>query len=49
MLESYHLRMSFLYHHKTKRVINMIWTVVAVLIIIGMVFFFAPGVLELFL
>ncbi len=38
--------MSFIFHHKTKKVINAIWAVVAVLIIIGMVFFFAPGVVE---
>jgi signal peptidase I len=38
--------MSFLFHHKTKKVINAIWAVIAVLIIIGMTFFFAPGVIE---
>jgi len=38
--------MSFLFHHRTKKVIHAIWTVIAVLIIIGMVFFFAPGVVE---
>lgn len=37
--------MSFLFHHRTKKIINGIWAVVAVLIIIGMVFFFAPGLL----
>jgi hypothetical protein len=37
--------MSFLYHHKTRKVINTIWKVVAVLIIIGMVAFFAPGLI----
>ena len=41
--------MSFLFHHKTKKVINAIWGVIAVLIIIGMVFFFAPGVIEILL
>jgi hypothetical protein len=37
--------MSFLYHRKTKKVINAVWAVVAVLVIIGMVLFFAPGLL----
>lgn len=32
--------MSFLFHHKTKRIINIAWSFIAVLIIIGMVFFF---------
>jgi predicted nucleic acid-binding Zn ribbon protein len=41
--------MSFLYHRRTKRVIHVVWAVIAVLIIVSMVFFFAPGVLELFL
>ncbi len=40
--------MSFLYHHRTKRVIKAVWSVVAVLIIIGMVAFFAPGLVGLF-
>ena len=35
--------MSFLYHHKTRRVIKYVWSAIAVLIIIGMVAFFAPG------
>ena len=38
--------MSFLFHHRTKKIIHGIWVVVAVLIIIGMTFFFAPGVVE---
>lgn len=38
--------MSFLFHHKTKKVLNFIWMVVAVLIILGMVLFFAPGLPE---
>ena len=41
--------MSFLFHKKTKKVINIVWGVVAVIVIIGMVAFFAPGILELFL
>lgn len=39
--------MSFLYHKRTKKVIQAIWSVVAVLIIIGMVVFFAPGLIGL--
>ena len=39
--------MSFLFDKRTKRVIHIIWSVVAVLIIIGMVVFFAPGLLEI--
>lgn len=39
--------MSFLFHKRTKRIVNAIWSVVAVLIIIGMVIFFAPGVLAI--
>ena len=36
--------MSFLFHKRTKKAINMVWGVVAVLVILGMVLFFAPGV-----
>jgi len=35
--------MSFLYHKRTKKVMKVIWSVVAVLIIISMILFFAPG------
>ncbi len=35
--------MSFLFHKRTKKAIQIIWSVVAVLIILGMVVFFAPG------
>ena len=31
--------MSFLFHRKTKKIINYIWGVVAVLVALGMVFF----------
>jgi len=40
--------MSFLFHKKTKKVMNFLWTFFAVIIIIGMVLFFAPGVVNLF-
>jgi len=35
--------MSFLYHRRTRKIVKAVWSVVAVLIIIGMVAFFAPG------
>jgi len=38
--------MSFLFHHKTRRVMKFVWGVLAVLIAISMVLFFAPGVIE---
>ncbi len=41
--------MNFLFHHKTKKILNFVWGVVAVLIIVSMVLFFAPGLVELFL
>ena len=41
--------MSFLFHKRTKKVLNVVWGVVAVFIILGMVIFFAPGVANLFL
>jgi len=37
--------MSFLYHHRTRKFIKYAWGVIAVLIIIGMVIFFAPGLI----
>jgi hypothetical protein len=38
--------MSFLFDKKTKKVIHVVWSVVAVLIILGMVVFFAPGLIN---
>jgi hypothetical protein len=35
--------MSFLFHKRTKKVLNVVWGVVAVLVIFGMIIFFAPG------
>lgn len=40
--------MSFLFHKRTKRVLQFVWGFIAVVIIISMVVFFAPGVLDLF-
>lgn len=39
--------MSFLYHRNTKKVINAVWAVVAVIVSIGMILFFAPGIVGL--
>jgi len=41
--------MSFLYHKRTQKIAKIIWGVVAVLIIFGMVIFFAPGITNLLL
>lgn len=35
--------MSFLFHHRTRKVMKIAWAFVAVLIILGMVLFFSPG------
>jgi len=35
--------MSFLFHKRTKKILSVAWGVVAVLVILGMVIFFAPG------
>jgi hypothetical protein len=40
--------MSFLFHKRTKKVINVVWGAVAVVVMLGMVIFFAPGLLNLF-
>jgi hypothetical protein len=38
--------MSFLFHRRTKKVLQVVWSIVAILIILGMVLFFAPGLPE---
>jgi len=40
--------MSFLFHKRTKKVLNIVWGAVAILVMLGMVIFFAPGVANLF-
>ena len=35
--------MSFLFHKRTKKVVKFVWAIVAIVVIIGMVIFFAPG------
>jgi hypothetical protein len=39
--------MSFLFHKRTKKVINFFAGGIAVILILSMVVFFAPGILEL--
>lgn len=39
--------MSFLFHKRTKKVLNVVWGVVAVMVILGMIVFFAPGITNL--
>jgi hypothetical protein len=41
--------MSFLFHKRTKKVLNVLWGVIAVLVILGMIVFFAPGLTNLLL
>ena len=41
--------MSFLFDKKTKKVIHFVWGVVAILVSLSMVVFFAPGLVNLFL
>ncbi len=41
--------MSFLYHKKTQKVVQVIWAVVAVIVTLGMVIAFSPGIANLFL
>ena len=40
--------MSFLFHKRTKKILHWIWSIVAILVAIGMVIFFAPGVVNIF-
>jgi hypothetical protein len=40
--------MSFLFHKRTKKIINIVWGVVAIVVMLGMVIFFAPGLVNLF-
>lgn len=40
--------MSFLFHKRTKKIVNAIWGFVAIVVILGMVIFFAPGLTNIF-
>jgi len=37
------MHMSFLFNKKSRKIVKAVWSVVAVLIILGMVIFFTPG------
>jgi len=37
--------MSFLFDKRTKKILKVMWGVIAVLIIISMILFFAPGLI----
>ncbi len=41
--------MSILFDKRTKKAINIIWGVIAVMVTLGMVIFFAPGLSNLLL
>jgi hypothetical protein len=38
--------MNFLFHKRTKKVLQIVWSVVAVLVMVSMVLFFAPGIVN---
>jgi hypothetical protein len=38
--------MSFLFHKRTKKVLGFVWGVIAVIVMISMVLFFAPGLVN---
>ncbi len=46
-LTGYTIHMSFLFHKRTKKVIKWAWGVIAVFVSVGMIFFFAPGLVTL--
>lgn len=39
--------MSFLFDKRTKKVAQIVWSFVAIVVILGMVIFFAPGVIPM--
>ena len=41
--------MSFLFHKRTQKIAKILWGIIAALIIISMVLFFAPGLTNIFL
>lgn len=38
--------MSFLFHKRTKKILNIAWGFIAIIIMISMVLFFAPGLVN---
>jgi hypothetical protein len=41
--------MSFLFHKRTRKIMQVVWGVFAVIIMISMVLFFAPGLVDFIL
>lgn len=41
--------MSFLFHKRTKKVLQWVWGFIAVFVALGMVFFFSGGLANVFL
>ncbi len=39
--------MSFLFHKRTKKIVQWVWGVIAIFVALGMVVFFAPGLVNL--
>lgn len=40
--------MSFLFHKRTRKIVNVVWGIIAIFVALGMVIFFAPGLANLF-
>jgi len=40
--------MSFLFHKRTRKIVNIVWSIIAIFVALGMVIFFAPGLANLF-
>ncbi|MEY4747034.1 MAG: hypothetical protein RLZZ416_83 [Candidatus Parcubacteria bacterium] len=38
--------MSFLFHKRTKKILHVVWGGIAILVTLGMIIFFAPGLPE---
>jgi Flp pilus assembly pilin Flp len=36
--------MSFLFHKRTRKIANVAWAIIAVLVTLGMIIFFSPGI-----
>jgi len=35
--------MSFLFHKRTRKIVNVVWGIIAIFVALGMIIFFAPG------
>lgn len=40
--------MSFLFHKRTRKIAQTVWGIIAVLVTLGMVFFFSGGLMNIF-